>query len=148
MKNLKLFLTAAICFLLVNCDPAEQYPVSFKYNGTSWYAVSSPAIVTGGKLYINANSTNQAQNPISMTLTQYTVLDTFDLDSATNAFLFGQSFATGYYAKSSNPAKIIIKEYNAGDKHVVADFYGWLFNFNHVDSVLITDGRFDLRYQE
>ncbi len=146
-KSIFSILTLAV-ILLSGCDPADQYPISFKVNGsTTWYASSAPAILSSGKIYINANSITQGQNPVAFTLGQYAAVDTFDIDSANNAFLYGATLGSGYYAKSTNVAKMIVTEFNPADKHIVANFYGWLSNSNRTDSVLITDGKFDLHYQ-
>lgn len=147
MKKFNLIVFTLI-LILAGCDPADQYPLSFKFNSTTWYAASAPTLLTGGKIYINATSITQGQNPIGMTLSQYAMVDTFDIDSANNAFLFGASLGSGYYAKINNPATLIIKEFNPGNQHIVAEFYGWLSNANRTDSVLITDGKFDLTYQQ
>lgn len=147
MKKFFLFILIIAGFL-AGCDPADQYPLSFKYNSTTWYAGSAPTLLTGGKIYINATSITQGQNPIGMTLSQYAMVDTFDIDSLNNGFLFGASYGTGYSAKLNNPAKLIIKEFNPAEQHIVAEFYGWLSTYNRTDSVLITDGKFDLTYQQ
>lgn len=148
MKKLISAVIITSIFGLFSCDPASQYPISFKVNGTAWYASSAPTLLAGGKIYINANSITQGQNPVAFSISDYAVVDTFDLDSATNAFLFGASLSSGYYAKAYNPAKIIIKQFDLADKHIVAEFYGRLYNANDNDSILITDGKFDLHYQD
>lgn len=147
MKKVQLLFLALI-LMIAGCDPADQYPISFKYGTNTWYAASAPTLLTGGKIYINATSITQGQNPISFVLNQYAMVDTFDIDSINNAFLFGAATSTGYYAKANNPASLIIKEFNPGNQHIVAEFYGWLSTANRTDSVLVTDGKFDLNYQQ
>ena len=147
MKKLVSVISIAMVLMIAGCDPASQYPVSFKVNGATWYASSAPAAFGGGKILINANSITQGQNPISFSISQYAIIDTFLLDSINNGFLYGATPSSGYYAKMQSPATIIIKEYNPTDKKIVADFYGWIYNMANTDSVLITDGKFDLHYQ-
>lgn len=148
MKKLIFTCLSVVVLALSSCDPADQYPISFKVNGSPWYANAAPTYLVSGKILINATSITQGQNPIAFSLTQYAMVDTFELDSANNAFLFGASLGSGYYAKAHHPATIIIKEFNPSDKHIVAEFYGHIFNSSSNDSVLITDGKFDLHYQE
>lgn len=148
MKKLIQVSLVIIMLIIVGCDPASQYPISFKVNGNTWYANAAPTYLVSGSILINATSITQGQNPIAFSLTQYAMVDTFDLDSTNNAFLYGASLGSGYYAKAHNPAKIIIKEFNPTDKHIVAEFYGHISNANYSDSVLITDGRLDLHYQQ
>lgn len=135
-------------FILSGCDPADQYPISYKINGTPWYASSAPAFMTvSNKISVNAISTVQNQKKTIFLFSQYNV-GTYQLDHINNDFMYVDSdTSNGWYAQSNNPATLVITEYNASTKKVVGTFYGKLYNSAKTDSVLITDGKFNLNYQ-
>ena len=148
---MKKFISAIIAFSifgLFGCDPASQYSISYKINGTTWYSASAPAFMTvSNKISINAISKVQNQNKTVFLFSQYNV-GTYQLDHINNDFMYVDSdTSNGYYAQSNNPATLIISEYNSSTKKVAGTFYGRLYNAAKTDSVLITDGKFDLYYQ-
>lgn len=146
MKKLFLSIILLAVFGFYSCDPAEQYPISFKIDGTTWYAASAPAILTGSNnISINSFSTIQNQSPIAFYFTQYAV-GAYQLDHVNNYFQYGDT-TTGYYAQSNNPATLVITEFNSSTKKISGEFYGNLYNAAQSDSVLVTDGKFHLYYQ-
>ncbi len=148
MKKIIITLFISFSLLLIGCDPAEQYPISYKINGTTWYASSAAAFeTTGNNISVNAISTLQNQKKTVFFFTQYNV-GTYQLDHINNDFMYVDSdTSNGWYAQSHNPATLIITEFNASDKKIVGEFYGQLYNAALTDSILITDGKFHLFYQ-
>jgi len=147
MKKSILFPIIFICMILItSCDPASQYPLSLKVNGNPWYGASSPAFMDTAGIHVNALSTNQSQFPIVFRWEQYTV-GTYQLDSVNNYMQYGAPSSGGYYATPGNPGTFVVSEYNAGDKHIVGTFNGMLYNLAKTDSILVSEGKFDLHYQ-
>ena len=149
MKKSTLFLLATIILICSQgCDPASQYPISYKIDGTPWYAESAPCFLTGlNNISINATPTVQNQQLSIFYFTQYSV-GTHQLDGANNFFQYGADTTTGYYAQASNPATLNITEFNTSTKKIVGTFFGVLYNQGKTDSIVITDGKFDLHYQQ
>lgn len=144
-KRLMLFIFATGVLILTSCDPADQYSISYKINGNTWYASSAACYYSGGKMNVNAISTNQSQFVTAFQFDNETP-GTYPIDHITNFFSYGDT-ATGYYAQASNPATLTVTEFNTADKKFVGTFNGKLFNLGKTDSVLITDGKFNLNYQ-
>jgi len=146
MKKLSLILLLIISTVTFSCDPAEQYAVSFKINGTTaWYSGSAPCFYSSGKMYLNAISTNQSQYVLAWVFDTENS-GTYPIDHIVNHMSYGDT-TTGYYAQSSNPATLEVTEFNPTTKKFVGTFYGKLYNYGKTDSILITDGRFNLVYQ-
>jgi len=76
MKKSTLFLLATIILICSQgCDPASQYPISYKIDGTPWYAESAPCLLTGlNNISINATPTVQNQQLSIFYFTQYSVV--------------------------------------------------------------------------
>jgi hypothetical protein len=145
-KKIALSIFAIVVLVLSGCDPSEQYPISFKINGTTnWYAASAPCFYSNGKINVNATSTNQSQFITAWQFDNETP-GTYPIDHITNHFSYGDT-VTGYYAQSTNPATLTVTEFNTSNKKFVGTFSGKLFNSGKTDSILITDGKFDLFYQ-
>ena len=94
---------------------------------------------------VNAISTNQAQFVTAFEFDNETP-GTYPIDHINNFFAYGDT-STGYYAQASNPATLTVTEFNTTDKKFVGTFNGMLYNYGKTDSVLITDGKFNLHYQ-
>jgi hypothetical protein len=146
------FLFAAVVLICSQgCDPSSQYPISYKIDGSPWYAESAPCLLTGlNNISINATPTVQNQKLTIFYFTQYSV-GTHSIDNVNNFFTYdndGDTTNGGYWAKSHNPATVSISEFNTGTKKIVGTFSGKLYNIDNTDSILITDGRFDLHYQQ
>lgn len=133
------------------CNPADQYPISYKIDGTPWYSESAPCLLTGlGNISVNATSTVQNQNLTIFYFTQYSV-GTHAIDNIDNFFTYdndGDTTNGGFWAQSHNPATLNITEFNTGTKKIVGTFSGVLYNAGASDSIVITDGKFDLHYQQ
>lgn len=146
MKKLSLLFILIISIAFFSCDPAEQYAISFKINGTTpWYSSSAPCFYNSGKIYLNAVSTNPSQYILAWVFDTENP-GTYPIDHVVNHLSYGDTI-TGYYAQSSNPASLTVTEFNTTNKKFVGTFYGKLYNAAKTDSILITDGRFNLVYQ-
>lgn len=140
-----------VAISLVACDPADQYPISYKIDGTTWYAASAPAFITvGNNFSVNGVSTVQNQKKTIFFFTQYNTPGTYLLNNVTNVFMYdddGDTANGGYYAQNYNPATLIITEFDGATKKIAGEFYGKLYNAGRSDSILITDGKFHLGFQ-
>lgn len=146
-KSILILFASVILICSQGCDPSDQYPISYKIDGTPWYAESAPCFLTGSNnISINATSTVQNQKITVFYLTQYSV-GTHQLDNVNNFFQYPDT-VTGFYAQASNPATIEITEFNTSSKKIVGTFFGVLYNQGKSDSIVITDGKFNLHYQQ
>ncbi len=146
MKKLIFPILLLITIAFSSCDPAEQYAISFKINGTTaWYSATAPCFYNSGKIYLNSTSTNQSQYITAWVFEDETP-GTYPIDHIDNHFSYGDT-VTGYYAQSSSPATLTVTEFNTTSKKFVGTFNGKLYNSGKTDSILITDGRFNLVYQ-
>jgi hypothetical protein len=146
MKKLTALFSGLLMVALFSCDPASQYPISYKINGSTWYSSSAPAYYASNALSVNAISTLQNQS-LTVLYFKQCIPGTFSLDHNNNEFWYGDT-VTGYYAQTNNPATLIITEFNTTDKRIVGEFYGQLYNAAKNDSIIITDGKFDLHFQD
>ncbi|MCX7744222.1 MAG: DUF6252 family protein [Flavobacteriales bacterium] len=148
MKNLKLFSilgALSIIIFLNSCDKSEQYAVTCRIDGQEWLSKGTVlAIVGANGLLINA--TSNTLYPIAISIKNYDSLGVYALDSLNNAFLYGSSLSSGYYARLAKPGIIEVTEFSAADKRVKGTFSLTAFKTNG-DSVVVTDGTFNVFYQ-
>jgi len=146
----KLLYTAFVAMLLLTaCDPAEQYPISYKYNGNTWYAASAGASITNtNKFYVDALPTVQNQRHTVFVFTDYATPGTYALTDTSNIIMYTNDgvLANSHYTHRHNPATLIITSFDSGAKKLTGEFHGYLFNQALTDSLLITDGKFNLKY--
>jgi hypothetical protein len=149
MKKI-IFIIFSAC-IMFSCDPADQYPISYKIDGTTWYAASAPAFITvGNNFSVNGVSTVQNQKKTIFFFTQYNTPGTYLLDNVNNVFMYdddGDTANGGYYAQNVNPGTLKITEFDGSAKRIAGEFYGKLYNMGRTDSILITDGKFRLTFQ-
>ncbi|MCZ2444146.1 MAG: hypothetical protein LC101_10275 [Flavobacteriales bacterium] len=147
MKQVRAFLILGALSLLA-CNASDQYAVTARIDGMEWMSKGAvPAILTVNSLLINASNPTQTPIAISINSSMYNVIATHPLDSVQNAFLYGSSLSTGYYAKPSNPGQITILEVDANEKRVKGSFELMAYSASG-DSVHVTDGTFNIVYQE
>lgn len=148
IKNLKQILWVTVTLLVVitsGCNKSEQYALTCRIDGQEWLSKGSVmAIVGANGLLINA--TSNTLYPIALSIKHYDSLGVYALDSVNNAFLYGSSLSSGYYAKYSKPGIVEVTEFNANDKKVKGIFSLTAYKTNG-DSVKVTDGTFNIFYQ-
>jgi len=148
MKNLKQILAATATSLVIfisSCDKTEQYALTCRIDGQEWLSKGTVmAIVGANGLLINA--TSNTLFPIALSIKNYDSLGVYALDSLNNAFLYGSSLSSGYYAKFAKPGIVEVTEFNAADKKVKGTFSLTAYKTNG-DSVMVTDGTFNIFYQ-
>ncbi len=146
LKNLKQILAATSLVAIVSsCDKNEQYALTCRIDGQEWLSKGTVmAIVGANGLLINA--TSNTLFPIALSIQHYDSLGIYPLDSLNNAFLYGSSLSSGYYAKFSKPGIVEVTEFNAGDKKVKGTFSLTAYKANG-DSIKVTEGTFNIYYQ-
>jgi hypothetical protein len=148
MMNLKHILIVSFLSFIVflsSCDKTEQYAVTCRIDGQEWLSKGTVmAIVGANGLLINA--TSNTLYPIAISIQHYDSLGVYALDSLNNAFLYGSSLSSGYYARLAKPGIIEVTEFNAADKKVKGTFSLTAFKANG-DSVVVTEGTFNVYYQ-
>jgi len=148
MKNLPQILlisVASITIILSSCDKTEQYALTCRIDGQEWLSKGTVmAIVGANGLLINA--TSNTLYPIALSIKNYNNPGVYALDSLNNAFLYGSSLSSGYYARFAKPGIVEVTEFNAADKKVKGKFSLTAYKMNG-DSVVITEGTFNVYYQ-
>lgn len=145
LKHISKFFALSILFFLSSCDKAEQYAVTCRIDSQEWLSKGTVmAIVGANGLLINA--TSNTMYPIAISIKNYNSLGVYALDSLNNAFLYGSSLSSGYYARLAKPGIIEVTEFNAADKKVKGTFSLTAFKANG-DSVVVTEGTFNVYYQ-
>ncbi|MBE2247646.1 MAG: hypothetical protein IAE67_10345 [Candidatus Competibacteraceae bacterium] len=145
MKKLHFIFIMSV--LVWGCDKSEQYAVTARIDGVEWISKGAvPAILTANGLLINASNPTQSPIAISIDDLVYNVIGSHPIDSTNNAFLYGSSITTGYFAKPSNPGALNITEVDASEKRVKGTFELMTYSLAG-DSVHVTDGTFNIVYQ-
>lgn len=141
----KIFLLLFTAVILTSCDPSEIYPVVCKLDNIPWNAASAPAITGSYGLTFNAQN-NDNSSIMSATLLDYAVVGTHTIDTTDNVFALFDN-GTSYKVRQDRPGVLKITEYDSGSKKVKGEFSFTLFDLNSSDSIVVTDGKFNLKYQ-
>jgi hypothetical protein len=145
MRFQTFFFIACYLTLISGCSGEDQYAVSAKVGSVNWYSNSYAQAALGtSRLIINARSKDYPE--IALSILNYDMPGTFPIDSSSNAFLYGNNLASGYYMRSSQPGTITITAFDAQARRIQGTFSGTAFS-SAGDSVLVTDGKFDVNYQ-
>ena len=145
MKKLLFVLFSLSLLALSGCNPADQYAISYKINGSPWYAGSAPTFLANGRIAVNAVSTNQSQYITVFDFSQLSV-GTHSLNKIDNGIYYPDT--TGFYFQPSNPGTLVISKFDSNAKNISGTFSGKMYNAAKSDSITITEGKFDLHYQQ
>lgn len=141
-------LAASLIFsslLFWGCSEADLYSVTAKVNNQPWKSdgYTLAQLVQEGILI---NAQNSTLPTMSLIIGTYANIGTFSIDSTNNAVGYG-NMGSGYSSRPFRPGVLTITEFQPNRKHIKGTFNCVLFSSNNLDSIIITDGTFDVTYQ-
>lgn len=146
MKKIWIGLTclAATLTFLTSCNDDDIYSVSLKVDGQSWVSNGYAAgVQTQSGVLINA--TNKTLPVFILHIGQFANPGVYAIDSVNNFMQFGES-SGAYKNRATRPGIVVVTEVEPSKKRIVGQFSGPLYNSNN-DSIMITEGKFDINYQ-
>lgn len=143
MKKLTYLLLALPLLLLVSCENNQSYSVTAKVNGQEWvsngYAIAEQ---TSSGILVNAN--NDKLPTFVLLIADFANLGTYPIDSI-NLLQYG-SGPSAFKYRMNRPGTLTISSVEPNKRRIAGTFSGTLFNSSN-DSVIVTEGKFDLNYE-
>lgn len=141
MKKISILLIALLS--LSSCDSSELYPVVCKIDNVPWSAASAPTFSGTFGLAFNATN-NQNSSLLAATMPDFNIIGTHAIDSP-NVFSYTNDGVT-YQTKTERPGILKIIDFDSANKRVRGEFSVMLFSSSD-DSISLTEGKFNLKYQ-
>jgi hypothetical protein len=128
-----------------SCDTDSQYSVTATIDGQSWQSTGGVNAFRGDTVIL-INAFSDTDPLVALEFSEFDTEGTFVLDSLHNAFGYGTG-PNAYYTSSSRPGTFTITAFDSGDKNLIGTFSVVAFR-GPTDSIAVTDGKFDVHYNE